>query len=107
MFQPQKVFQAFLGIQTFEFLIKVVGGIGAIIFLVNVCARSYGMKSFSHPNCRSKHWIIVAILGIALMMTGAIVLAAFTWSKRAISIFDRIANSTIPQKIHRRLNGKA
>ena len=26
------------------------------------------------------------------MMAGAIVLAAFTWSKRAISIFDRIAN---------------
>jgi uncharacterized protein (TIRG00374 family) len=37
--------------------------------------------------------LLIAALGIGLMMTGAVVLAAFTWSKRAISIFDRIANS--------------
>jgi uncharacterized protein (TIRG00374 family) len=37
--------------------------------------------------------LFIAGLGIALMLTGAILLAAFTWSQRAISLFDRIANS--------------
>jgi hypothetical protein len=42
--------------------------------------------------------ILVAGLGVALMLIGAILLAAFTWSQRAISIFNRIANSRILKK---------
>ncbi len=36
--------------------------------------------------------LLVAVLGNAVMLVGAIVLAAFTWSQRAISLFHRIAN---------------
>ena len=43
--------------------------------------------------------ILVAGLGIALMLVGAIVLAAFTWSRRAIALFDRIANSKYLKRI--------
>jgi uncharacterized protein (TIRG00374 family) len=40
------------------------------------------------------------------MMVGAIVLAAFTWSKRAISLFDRIANSRFLKRFTGGLMGK-
>ena len=36
--------------------------------------------------------LLVAGLGIGLMLTGAILLAAFTWSSRALGLFNRIAN---------------
>jgi uncharacterized protein (TIRG00374 family) len=75
-----KSLSGILGIQTIEFLIKVVGGIGALFFLIEAVqleAWQFG----------------VAVLGIALMLTGAILLAALSWSHRAISLFDRIANS--------------
>jgi uncharacterized protein (TIRG00374 family) len=50
--------------------------------------------------------IIIAGLGIALMLAGAIVLALFTWSKRAISLFDRIANSRYLKRFTGGLMGK-
>jgi glycosyltransferase 2 family protein len=82
-----------LGIQTFEFLIKVIGGVGAIIFLVTTVSAETWNSVFQAQIAGLNVGIIVAILGVALMMVGALVLAAFTWSKRAISIFDKIANS--------------
>ncbi|MBT0158568.1 flippase-like domain-containing protein [Candidatus Bathyarchaeota archaeon A05DMB-2] len=86
-----KSLSGILGIQTIEFLAKVIGGIGAVIFLINVVPpqnwEQFG--TFAGINLG----LFIAGLGIALMLTGAILLAAFTWSHRAISIFDRIANS--------------
>jgi uncharacterized protein (TIRG00374 family) len=75
-----KSLSGILGIQTIEFLIKVVGGIGALFFLI----EAVQLETWQFG---------VAVLGIALMLTGAILLAALSWSHRAISLFDRIANS--------------
>ncbi len=81
-----------LGIQTIEFLAKVAGGIGAVIFLVNTVPMATWDSLFPGNILGINVGIIVAALGIAVMLTGAIVLAAFTWSQRAIGLFDRIAN---------------
>ena len=40
------------------------------------------------------------------MLTGALVLALFTWSERAISIFDRIANSRFLKRFTGGIMGK-
>jgi uncharacterized protein (TIRG00374 family) len=45
-------------------------------------------------------------LGIALMLVGAILLAAFTWSQRAISFFSRIMNSRFLKRFTGGLLGK-
>jgi uncharacterized protein (TIRG00374 family) len=76
-----KGLSAILGIQTIEFLVKVAGGIGALIYLLRFAPAGTWNDTFT----------LIAILGIALMLTGAILLALFTWSKKAISIFYRIA----------------
>jgi glycosyltransferase 2 family protein len=87
-----KGLSSILGIQTFEFLIKVIGGVGAIIFLVtNVSVETWN-SVFNAQIAGINVGLLVAVLGVSLMMVGALVLAAFTWSKRAISIFDKIAN---------------
>ncbi|MCW4005926.1 MAG: flippase-like domain-containing protein [Candidatus Bathyarchaeota archaeon] len=95
-----KSLSAILGIQTIEFLVKVAGGTGAIIFLIStVPAQNWAdFGEFAGINIG----ILVAVLGVALMLTGAVVLAAFTWSKRAISVFDRILN----WRFIRRFTGK-
>lgn len=99
-----KALSSILGIQTIEFLAKVVGGIGAVIFLVDVVPVQNWSQfgTFAGINVG----ILVAGLGIALMLTGAIVLAAFTWSHRAISLFDRIANSRFLKRFTGGLMGK-
>ncbi len=76
-----KGLSSILGIQTIEFLVKVAGGVGALIYLVKFAPTTNWNETFT----------LIAGLGIALMLVGAIVLALFTWSKRAISLFDRIA----------------
>lgn len=86
-----KSLSGILGIQTIEFLVKVIGGIGAVIFLINVIP-SPNWNQFG-TIAGINIGLFIAGLGIALMLTGAILLAAFTWSQRAISLFDRIANS--------------
>jgi hypothetical protein len=79
-----------LGIQTIEFMVKVIGGISAIIFLIKtVPAANWPTTSIMGINVR----FFIMGLGVALMLTGALLLAAFSWSTRAISIFDRIASS--------------
>jgi uncharacterized protein (TIRG00374 family) len=99
-----KSLSSILGIQTIEFLIKVVGGIGAVLFLVNFVPplnwERFG--TFAGINVG----LFIAGLGIALMLTGAILLAAFTWSHRAISIFDRIAKSRFLKRFTGGLMGK-
>ena len=95
-----------LGIQTFEFLIKVIGGIGAIIYLIKYVPASVWNQLFPHQIMGLNVGLLIAVLGVALMMTGALVLAAFTWSQRAISIFDRIANSRFLKRFTGGLMGK-
>lgn len=101
-----KSLSSVLGIQTFEFLIKVIGGVGAIIYLVNFVPTQTWNNIFPTQIAGVNIGLIVAILGISLMMAGAIVLAAFTWSKRAISIFDRIANSRFLKRFTGGLMGR-
>jgi glycosyltransferase 2 family protein len=102
-----KSLSSVLGIQTFEFLIKVIGGIGAVIFLVSVAPPAAWDEVFQHVNIFGVNvGFLAAILGISLMMAGAIILAAFTWSKRAISIFDKIANSRLLKRFTGGLIGK-
>lgn len=84
-----KSLSGILGIQTIEFLIKVVGGIGCAIFLLNtVPALNWPATTVLGINVT----FFVIGLGITLMLAGALVLAAFSWSERAISVFNRIAN---------------
>jgi uncharacterized protein (TIRG00374 family) len=95
-----------LGIQTFEFMIKVIGGIGAIIYLIKYVPASVWNQLFPHQIMGLNVGLLIAVLGVALMMAGALVLAAFTWSRRAISIFDRIANSRFLKRFTGGLMGK-
>ncbi len=101
-----KSLSSVLGIQTFEFLIKVVGGIGAVILLVTTVPAKTWNIIFPTQIAGVNIGIIIAALGISLMMTGAVILAAFTWSKRAISIFDRIANWRFLKRFTGGLMGK-
>jgi uncharacterized protein (TIRG00374 family) len=99
-----KSLSSILGIQTIEFLAKVAGGIGAVIFLLDVVPpqnwEQFG--TFAGINVG----LFIAGLGIALMLTGAVLLAAFTWSHRAISLFDRIANFRFLKRFTGGLMGK-
>ena len=72
-----------LGIQTVEFLFKVFGGVLALVFLietVNLLAVNQTL-------------FILSAVGVVLMLVGAVLLAALSWSQRVINLFNRIANS--------------
>ncbi len=99
-----KALSGILSIQTIEFLAKVAGGVGAIILLVSIvpAANWAQFGTFAGINLE----LLVAILGVALMLTGAIVLALFTWSERAISLFNRIANWRFLKRFTGGLMGK-
>jgi len=101
-----KSLSSVLGIQTFEFLIKVIGGIGAVIYLVKFVPTSVWNQLFPTQILGVNVGLLIAALGIGLMMAGAIILAAFTWSKRAISLFDRIANSRLLKRFAGGLMGR-
>jgi uncharacterized protein (TIRG00374 family) len=100
-----KSLSSILGIQTIEFLAKVLGGVGAVIFLVETVSTETWNLTFTSV-AGINLGLLVAGLGIALMLTGAILLAAFTWSQRAISLFDRIANSRYLKRFAGGLMGK-
>jgi uncharacterized protein (TIRG00374 family) len=98
-----KALSSVLGIQTIEFLVKVIGGIGAAIFLIEIVpAGNWPTATILGINVT----FFVIILGIALMLTGAILLATFSWSERAIGIFDRIANSRYLKRFTGGIMGK-
>jgi glycosyltransferase 2 family protein len=101
-----KGLSSILGIQTIEFLAKVIGGIGAVIYLVEFVPTTTWTRLFPQSILGINLGIIIAGLGIGLMLTGAIILALFTWSQRAISIFDRIANSRYLKRFTGGLMGK-
>jgi len=67
-----------IGIQAIEFLVKVVGGALALIFLLQQTGIS-----------RELFW--VGSIGIGLMLLGGFVLAAIIWSPRATAIIRRLA----------------
>lgn len=95
-----------LGIQTIEFLAKVIGGVGAVIYLVTYVPTATWNQLFPQTIAGLNLGLIIALLGISLMLVGAIVLALFTWSKRAIALFDRIANSRYLKRVTGGLMGK-
>jgi uncharacterized protein (TIRG00374 family) len=98
-----KGLSSILGIQTIEFLVKVIGGIGAAIFLIKVVpVGNWPSATILGVNVA----FFVIGLGIALMLVGALLLAAFSWSERAISIFDRIANSRYLKRFTGGIMGK-
>jgi glycosyltransferase 2 family protein len=88
-----KSLSSVLGIQTIEFMVKVIGGLGAVIYLVTFVPAATWNEVFKQTVMGVNIGLLLAIVGIVLMLTGAILLAAFTWSERAISLFDRIAKS--------------
>jgi len=98
-----KALSSILGIQTVEFLIKVIGGVGAAFFLLQtVPANNWPTTTILGVNIA----FLVIGLGIALMLTGALLLAAISWSEKAISIFNRIANSRYLKRFTGGLMGK-
>jgi glycosyltransferase 2 family protein len=101
-----KGLSSILGIQTIEFLAKVIGGVGAVIYLVTYVPTQTWNQLFPQSVAGINLGLLIAILGIALMLTGAIILALFTWSKRAISLFDKIANSRYLKRFTGGLMGK-
>ncbi len=86
---------AILGIQSVEFLIKVVGGIGALVFLMQMSVVPLQTSDF-----------LIIGLGIGLMLTGAILLAAMSWSQRVISLVKRITSHRLLARFTGGLMGK-
>lgn len=99
-----KSLSAILSIQTIEFLIKVIGGVGAVFFLIQEVPSTNWQQfgEFAGINVG----ILIAGLGIGLMLTGALVLAAITWSSRALGLFNRIANWRFLKRFTGKLIGK-
>lgn len=85
-----------LGIQTVEFLFKVFGGVLALVFLietVNLLAINQTL-------------FILSAVGVVLMLVGAALLAALSWSQRVIKLFNRIATSRFLSRFTGGLVGK-
>lgn len=101
-----KSLSTILGIQTIEFLVKVIGGLGAVIYLVAFVPTVTWNEVFPQTLMGLNIGLLLAILGIVIMLIGALVLAAFTWSERAISLFDRLANSRFLKRFTGGLMGK-
>jgi hypothetical protein len=101
-----KSLSGILSIQTIEFLAKVAGGIGAIILLIDIIPSPHWLAVFPYSFLGLNLGLLIAILGVVLMLTGAIILAAFTWSERAISLFNRLANWRFLKRFTGGLMGK-
>ncbi|MGD6810886.1 MAG: lysylphosphatidylglycerol synthase transmembrane domain-containing protein [Candidatus Bathyarchaeia archaeon] len=82
-----------LGIQTVEFLFKVFGGILAVVFLIETIQLSGTLL-----------WI--SVLGVVLMLVGAVLLALLSWSDRVLRLFNRIFNSKFLARFTGGLMGK-
>ena len=77
---PSASLSCILGIQSIEFLVKVLGGAGALVFLL-------------YRTNLTREIFTLAIIGIGLMLLGGFVLAAIIWSPRAADLFRKIATS--------------
>ncbi len=99
-----KSLSSVLGIQTFEFLIKVVGGVGAIIFLVTFVPPETWNTVFNAQIAGVNLGIIIASLGVALMMIGAFVLGSIHLVKKSYLNLRQNSKLEIHQTICRRFN---
>jgi glycosyltransferase 2 family protein len=98
-----KALSSILSIQTIEFVIKALGAVLCAIFLVQfVAPGNWPPATILGVNVA----FFVIGLGIVLMAVGASLLAALSWSTRAISIFDRIANSRFLKRFTGGIMGK-
>ena len=77
---PSASLSCILGIQSIEFLVKVIGGACALIFLLYHTQLTHEV-------------FVLASIGIGLMLLGGFVLGAIIWSPRAAGLFRRIATS--------------
>jgi uncharacterized protein (TIRG00374 family) len=77
---PSKSLSCILGIQSIEFLVKVLGGAAALAFLLNRAPMP-------------RQILVLAGIGIGLMMLGGFALAALIWSPRIAAWFKRVAAS--------------
>ncbi len=84
-----------LGIQSIDFLAKVLGGTLALVFLVQNSVVPLTTSDF-----------VIISMGIGLMLTGALLLAAMSWSRRVISLVERIANHRLLVRFTGGLLGK-
>jgi uncharacterized protein (TIRG00374 family) len=85
-----------LGIQTVEFLFKVFGGVLALVFLIETVDLLAINQSL----------FVLSAVGVVLMLVGAGLLAAMSWSQRVINFFNRIANSRFLRRFTGSLVGK-
>jgi len=77
---PSASLSCIFGIQSIEFLVKVLGGAGALVFLV-------------YRTQLTREILTLAVIGIGLMLIGGFVLAAIIWSPKAADLIRRIATS--------------
>ena len=78
--EPSASLSCIFGIQSIEFLVKVLGGAGAVIFLL-------------YRTHLTREIFVLAVIGIGLMLLGGFTLAAIIWSPRAADLFKKIATS--------------
>jgi uncharacterized protein (TIRG00374 family) len=90
---PSASLSCILGIQSIEFLVKVLGGAGALVFLV-------------YRTQLTREIFTLAVIGIGLMLLGGFVLAAIIWSPKAADLFKRIATSRLFARITGRIVAK-
>jgi len=77
---PSKSLSCILGIQSIEFLVKVLGGAAALVFLLNRAPLP-------------RQILTLGGIGIGLMMVGGFALGAIIWSPRLGALSKRVAAS--------------
>jgi uncharacterized protein (TIRG00374 family) len=90
---PSVSLSCVLGIQSIEFLVKVLGGTAALIFLLD----------YAHL---TREVFTLAAVGIGLMLLGAFALGAIIWSPRVGALFRKIATSRFFARFTSRIIGK-
>jgi uncharacterized protein (TIRG00374 family) len=90
---PAASLSCILGIQSIEFLVKVLGGATALVFLL-------------YRTTLTREIFTLAVIGIGLMLLGGITLAAIIWSPRAAGLFRKIATSRFFERFTRRIVAK-
>ncbi len=78
--QTSASLSAILGIQSVEFLVKVLGGALAIVFLVEQVNLGRSLLVFT-------------AIGLGIMLFGGFVLAAIIWSPVGAKLFEKVASS--------------
>ncbi len=84
-----------LGIQSVEFLVKVLGGVLALVFLTQNAVIPLTTNDF-----------VIIALGISIMLAGALLLAAMSWSQRVIAFVERVTSHRLLARFTGGLLGK-